>query len=141
TTSNSIHANWQEGATSNTHNPNPGFGTHITGSLIDQQNGFDKTSTGNPSMFTVNVATQQFQAIGNTDLNILEAGNPYLLFVRGGRDIDLNNNLAAGETVLRATGSLFTGTKTQNFPTASTGNFVMFGNPYPSTVDINNVFA
>ena len=141
TTSSSIHDNWQEGATSNTHNPNPGFGTHITGSLIDQQNGFDKTGTGNPSMFTVNVASQQFQAIGNTDVNTLEAGKPYLLFVRGGRDIDLNNNLAAGETVLRATGSLFTGTKTKNFPTAVPGNFVMFGNPYQSTVDINSVFA
>src|SRR5690606_20123184 len=37
-TDTSIHANWQEGATSNTHNPAPGFGTHITGSTIDQQN-------------------------------------------------------------------------------------------------------
>src|SRR5690606_35544916 len=31
TTSSSIHANWQEGATSRTHNPAPGYGTHITG--------------------------------------------------------------------------------------------------------------
>src|SRR5690606_982291 len=30
TTTTSIHANWQEGATSNTHNPHSGFGTHIT---------------------------------------------------------------------------------------------------------------
>lgn len=141
TTPNSIHDNWQEGATSQAHNPKPGFGTHITGSLIDQQNGFDKTDTGNPSMFTVNVATQKFQPIGNTDVNILEAGSPYLLFVRGDRSIDLNINLAAGETTLRATGKLFTGTQTQTFSTASAGQFVMFGNPYQSAVNVNNVFA
>ena len=137
TTSTSIHANWQEGATSNIHNPNPGYGTHITGSTIDQQNGFDGTATGNPSMFTVDVSTQQFQSISNTDTSVLIAGEPYLLFVRGGRDLSLSNNNSSGETVLRATGQLYTGTHVQNF----SNDFVMFGNPYQSTVDLNSVFA
>ncbi len=140
TTSNSIHANWQEGANSNTHNPRTGFGTHITGSTTDQINGFDGTATGNPSMFTVNVGTQQFEAVTNTDVNKLTAGSPYLLFVRGDRSIDLTDNVASSETVLEATGSLFKGTHLQNFPTATTGNFVMFGNPYQSAVDMNRVF-
>ncbi len=141
TTTNSIHNNWQEGATSNTNNPAPGFGTHITGRTTDQANGFDGTSTGNPSMFTVNVATQQFQAIANTHPSTLTAGKGYLLFVRGDRSIDLTNNLASSATVLRATGSLATGNKTQNFADAVNGNFVMFGNPYQSTVNVASVFG
>ncbi len=141
TTSTSVHDNWQEGATSNTNNPNPGFGTHITGSTTDQMNGFDGTITGNPSMFTVNVGTQMFEAVTNTDVNTLTAGEPYLLFVRGDRSVDLTNDLAAGETVLRATGSLVTGTQTQNYATSNAGDVLMFGNPYQSAVDVNAVFA
>lgn len=141
TTTSSIHDNWQEGATSNTHNPAPGYGTHITGSTIDQHNGFDGTSTGNHSMFTVNVANQQFAVVPNTNVITLEAGNPYLMLVRGDRSIDLTSNTSAGETVLRATGALYYGKHTQNFAAASAGNFVMFGNPYQSAVDITSVFA
>src|SRR5690554_16569 len=140
-TTSSIHDNWQEGATSNTHNPVLGFGTHITGTSVDQWKGFDLTDTHNPSMFTVNVATQQFEAIDNTDVNVLAVGNPYLLFVRGDRSIDLSNNLASSETTLRATGSLLTGSNIQSFTTTSAGDFIMFGNPYQSVVDINSVFA
>jgi hypothetical protein len=142
TTTTSIHDNWQEGATSSTDNPSPGFGTHITGSTTGQ-NGFDATATGNASMFTVDVTTQQFQAIANTDVNTLTAGNGYLLFVRGDRGIDLTDptDNASSETVLRASGTLATGTNTQDFAAAAAGNFVMFGNPYQSAVDINSVFA
>lgn len=141
TTTTSIHENWQENADSNIDDPNPGFGTHITGSTIDQQNGFDGTSTGNPSMFKVNVANQQFEAISNTDVNTLTAGDAYLLFVRGGRDINLGDNFASGETTLRTTGALFAGTQVQSFPEANAGDFVMFGNPYQSAVDVNALFA
>jgi hypothetical protein len=142
TTTSTIHDNWQEGATSNVDNPRPGFGTHITGSTVDQQNGFDGTGTGNPSMFTVNVATQAFEPIDNTDVNTLSAGESYLLFVRGDRSIDLTNDFSANETVLETTGSLFTGTNTQTISGANaSGDFVMFGNPYQSAVDINSVLA
>lgn len=141
TTSTSIHDNWQEGAVSNIHDPNPGFGTHITGSITDQQNGFDGTATGNPSMFKVDVANQQFTAISNTNVNTLTAGEAYLLFVRGDRSIDLGNNKDSTATVLRATGALFTGTQIQSFPDADTNDFIMFGNPYQSAVDLNSVFA
>src|SRR5690554_482210 len=142
TTTSTIHDNWQEGATSNVDNPRPGFGTHITGSTIDQQNGFDGTGTGNPSMFTVNVATQAFEPIDNTDVNTLSAGKGYLLFVRGDRSIDLTNDFSANETVLEAKGSLFTGTNTQTISGANAaGDFVMFGNPYQSAVNINSVFT
>ena len=140
-TANSIHDNWQEGAINSTDNPVFGYGTHITGTTTDQTNGFDGTSTGNPSMFTVNVNAQQFEAIANTDVNKLTAGTPYLLFVRGDRSINLNSNSSSGSTVLRATGSVATGTQTQSFPTAVSGNFIMFGNPYQSAVDLSSVLA
>ncbi|HLV92168.1 MAG TPA: T9SS type A sorting domain-containing protein [Aequorivita sp.] len=146
TTTTSIHANWQEGV-NNTNttpagnqNPNPGFGTHITGNSSGA-NGFDATITGNPSMFTVDVENQQFSAVANTNATTLVAGSPYLLFVRGSREIDLTNDLASGETTLRATGLLHTGANTQTFASANSGDLVMFGNPYQSTVDINSVFS
>lgn len=142
TTTTSIHDNWQEGATSNIDNPHPNYGTHITGSTVDQQNGFDGTATGNPSMFTVDIASQQFVPVTKTDGSAtLSAGEPYLLFVRGDRSINLSDNIAKSETVLRAKGSLFTGSQTQNFASEDSGDFVMFGNPYQSTVDVKSVFA
>lgn len=143
-TTNSIMANWQEGVhntpTSGNLNPNPGFGTHITGSTTGA-NGFDATGTGNPSMFTVNVASQQFQAIANTDANKLRAGEAYLMMVRGDRSINLGNNSSFGQTTLRATGKLTWGKKHLKFVAPTSGAFVMFGNPYQSAVNIKTVFA
>lgn len=141
TTATSIHDNWQEGASTNTDNPALGFGTHITGRTTDQVDGFDGTITGNPSMFTVNISSQNFEPVPNTDVNTLTAGNPYLLFVRGDRNINLGNDLDEGETVLRATGRLVSGVQTQNFASEDAGDFVMFGNPYQSVVDVTTVFA
>ncbi|SHK11689.1 T9SS type A sorting domain-containing protein, partial [Aequorivita viscosa] len=84
---------------------------------------------------------QQFEAINNTNINTLNAGEAYLLFVRGDRSIDLTNNLASNNTVIRATGSLTAGNYVQNFNTGAQGAFAMFGNPYQSTININSVFA
>lgn len=139
TTTTSIHANWQEGATSSIDNPSPGFGTHITGSTIDQENGFDGTATGNPSMFHINYSNQELESIDNTDINTLVAGEPYLMQVRGDRSIDLTDASASSETILRATGALQAGTITQNWSTVNTRDFAMFGNPYQSTVDVNSL--
>ncbi len=140
TTETSIHDNWQEVATSNTHDPNPGFGTHITGSIQDQENGFDGTATGSSSMFYLPDGTQSFAAIDNTDTNKLTAGVPYLLFVRGDRSIVLSDNNAVSSTTLRAKGRLHVGADTQSFNTVNAGDYVMFGNPYQSAVNIISVF-
>ncbi|NLN24638.1 MAG: fibronectin type III domain-containing protein, partial [Bacteroidetes bacterium] len=142
TTTTSIHDNWQEGAISRSDNPNPGYGTHITGSKIDQEHGFDGTQTGNASMFTLDVQNQMFKVIANTDVNTLTAGDAYLMFIRGDRtlsNIDTPDGHTA--TTLRARGQLVTGNHTQLFSTTVAGQFVMFGNPYQSAVDINDVFA
>src|SRR5690606_37191897 len=78
----SIHANWQEGAINATDNPNPGYGTHITGSTTGG-NGFDANPSGNPSMFTLDNSLQQWMAVSNTNVNTLEAGKAYRILVRG----------------------------------------------------------
>ncbi|QAA81340.1 T9SS type A sorting domain-containing protein [Aequorivita sp. H23M31] len=141
TTTTSIHANWQEGATSNTHNPSPGFGTHITGSTIDQENGFDGTVTGAPSMFRLNYSNQDFGAIDNTDTNLLHAGESFLMWLRGDRSLDLSDMNASSATTLRATGTLKVGTAIQNFSTVNTRDFAMFGNPYQGVVDVNSLMG
>lgn len=141
TTSTSIHDNWQEGAQSNTDNPSPNYGTHITGTKNDQENGFDATQSGNASMFKVDSNNQQFVPIANTNINTLNAGDAYLMFIRGDRSIDLTDNNSHSATTLRAKGILATGNITQNYSTQNSGDFIMFGNPYQSAVDMNIVFA
>ncbi|MBZ9629062.1 T9SS type A sorting domain-containing protein [Psychroflexus sp. CAK1W] len=118
----------------------PGFGTHITGSNA-VANGFDATQTGNPSMFSWNVTTQQWNAIPNTNTKQLNVGEAYALMVRGGRELDLNlNNTQLGSaTTLRFTGELVTG----NFPAvgvaANNLEFSLIANPYQAQVDIETL--
>jgi hypothetical protein len=144
-TTTSINANWQEGANNtvvgtNT-NPVPGFGTHITGS-DSGSNGFDATGTGNPSLFTFSNTGQTWDAVSNTDATTLVAGDPYRLFVRGSRAIDLNDNSSTPDpTTLRTTGTIVTGDVTQSDFSATAGIFNFFGNPYQSSVDMNMTLA
>lgn len=140
TTTTSIHDNWQEGATSKTHNPVPGYGTHITGTTgPDQTNGFDATTTGTPSMYRVNYTSQSFEAIDNTDENTLTVGNPYLLFVRGDRDIDLTNNEASSSTILRAKGELHQGDKVIVGDNHVSGDVLFITNPYQCAIDLKTI--
>lgn len=144
TTTTSIRTNWQEGVnngtTSSNSNPNPGYGTHITGS-VSGENGFDATQTTNPSMFAfVNSTGVWSSSISNTDVNVLSAGIPYRIMIRGDRSIDLNTNTPAlTNTVLRATGTLHTGTKVITDLNSNAGGYNFIGNPYQSPVDMNQV--
>ncbi|WP_394908019.1 LamG-like jellyroll fold domain-containing protein [uncultured Mesonia sp.] len=142
TTTTSIHANWQEGANAWNNNPNPGYGTHITGTLVDQDNGFDVTPSGNPSLFLFNNASQQWAAIGNTNTNTLTAGAPLRLMVRGDRSTDITINAAApSNTILRAKGTINAGDYTHGSDfNNSLDAFNFFGNPYPAAVDMMLVF-
>lgn len=138
TTTSTIQSNWQESLSST-----PSFGTHITGST-DGSNGFDATGSGNYSLFTLNNAAQAWEAVTNTDVNTLTAGQPLRLMVRGDRTIDLTSNLSpATITTLRATGQLATGTVTTTGAslnhTANAFNFI--GNPYHASVNVNDVLG
>ncbi|MCW3106344.1 MAG: C-terminal target protein [Segetibacter sp.] len=145
----SIKANWMENtnnaSTSVNNDPVPNYGTHITGSGGDT-NGFDATSTNNPSLFTFDNVTQIWGAVPNTN-GVFAAGNAYRMLVRGSRAIDLSSNSASPTvTVLRSTGTLVTGSVTMakaggsgtaGMPELSsvTNTFNYIGNPYASVVN------
>lgn len=145
--SGSLKDNWMEGvnnADTNTNlNPNPGFGTHITGS----DSSWDATTTNNPSVFGVNnlgiPAAYTTVATSNEEFNY---GKGFLLFVRGDRGVDLSSNASEGSTVLRAKGTLMTGNLVLNSSFLNTGdNFSggngssLIGNPYQAPVDMAQV--
>lgn len=143
TTSTTINDNWQEGGNNtgtnfptDNENPNPGYGIHITGSPTGA-NGFDATPSGNPSLFSFDNITQTWEEVNNTNSNILEAGEPYRVFVRGDRSINVTDNDATPtETVIRATGMLETGTVTYTDMSDFSGDFNFIGNPYQAPVDM-----
>ncbi|GGE26817.1 hypothetical protein GCM10010832_04390 [Psychroflexus planctonicus] len=146
TSTQTIHQNWQEGATAYNDNPNPGYGTHITGtnepspnpSSADGQNGFDWNPSGNPSLFYFDNINQSWNPVTNTDQNVIEANVPYRLLVRGSRAIDIASNAATPDnTVLRSSGTLNKNiiTHSDNLNNAfQRPNFI--GNPYQAPVDL-----
>jgi hypothetical protein len=128
TTLTTIRQNWQEngGTTS-------GLGTHITGAT-GASAGFDATETNNPSMFTFTNGI--WEAVTNTNSNVLTAGTPYRLMVRGDRTISMATNTpTATNTTLRATGALYTGNFSPILNQTAEG-FSFVGNPYQATIDI-----
>ena len=147
TTTTSIKANWQEGVNNssvlfaNNQNPKPGFGTHITGSSSGS-NGFDASQSSNASLFGFDNSSGQWTTITNTDTNILNAGSAYRLMVRGDRSVDLSNNAPTPTpTTLRATGTLFKGSKTISGAALNqaANGYSLIGNPYQAPVDMKAV--
>ena len=133
TTTTSIKQNWQENAGSTA-----GLGTHITGTG-GATNGFDVTATNNPSLFTFDNGS--WSAVTNTNVNVLTAGTPYRLMVRGDRTTDLTtNNPTATATTLRATGTLKTGNFTPTLNQSADG-FSLIGNPYQAPIDIKAILT
>jgi hypothetical protein len=119
-----------------------GVGTHITGSSVGAD-GFDPTTTGNPSMFSFNSSTA-WMPIPNTDTKKLSAGIPYRLMIRGDRGTDLANNEAApSETRLNVEGDLKTGSFSLSPETlfSDPKYLSLVGNPYQATIDIRDLLA
>jgi endonuclease I len=144
TTVDGIREHWQE-SVNNTNatnqDPNPGYGTHITGSASGA-NGFDSTPSGNTSLFTLDNSSQSWVAATNTATTPIEAGKAYRILLRGDRSIDLNNNSAVPtNTILRAKGALAVGPVTDNTLSNNAGHFNFIGNPLPAIVDMNAVLA
>ena len=133
TTTTTIKQNWQEnGGTT------AGLGTHITGTG-GATNGFDVTGTNNPSMFTFDNGS--WVAVANTNVNVLNAGTPYRLMVRGDRTTDLTTNSpTATSTTLRATGILKTGNFVPTINQTADG-FSLVGNPYQAPIDIKAILT
>ena len=124
------------------------LGTHITG-VDGATNGFDETTTNNPSLFTYDnqIADPSngagWTAVTSTN-DVLVAGKPYRLFVRGDRTTDLTNNDAApSPTTLISKGSLLTGELISgvDLPALSEDpdHFSFVANPYQAVLDFSQV--
>jgi len=150
TTTNFISNNWQQT-------------THITGAQgtvgETSADGFDETSTGNPSMYTFDntyvdtnypyadplIGPDQspgYSPIANTNATNQTVGTAYAMFIRGDRTVDLTSNAGSSETTLSATGSIHTG----RFPATgivqlntATDHFSLVANPFQAKVAFDNV--
>jgi hypothetical protein len=158
TTTTSIHENWQEGGETasdlsdpyndNTFNPNPNFGTHITGSqgqvgTVDGS-GLDKTQTGFHSLWEWNEALKKWDSIVNTKTQTLAVGKPYALLVRGDRSATLESNTLQGNNpaTLRTTGRIVTGSFSPTIDNSvAADDFVLVGNPYQARVDMSLILT
>jgi hypothetical protein len=139
-----ISAAWQEGGQSiagSVSNPNPGFGTHITGpgGAFVASTGYDQSPTNNPSIGHL-MGSNSWYTIPNTTSTSVTAYQGYMLFVRGDRSYPIyttTSTTLATSTVLRTTGTLNIGQV--SVPVNS--GFTVIGNPYAATLNFNSVFA
>jgi hypothetical protein len=137
-----IKAAWQEGAANASSNPNPGFGTHITGGpkYGSAANGFDVNTSplrkSYSSLKFYNNATGGWDSVSNT--NTTTVGNkPYMLFVRGDRSIPLSGpDVPANSTVLRSSGPLKVGNQTFS---VNANGFTAVPNPFASPINFQTI--
>jgi len=158
TTLGSIRANWQEGASAWNDDPNPGYGTHITGVAPDENtnantnftpdgataNGLDWQPSGDASMFTWDIASKSWiqKLTTSTPTDILTAGSPYRMMIRGSRAVEIDDNtFAVSNTILRETGNIAQGNVNVNtFTNLAKDDIVLIGNPYQAIVNLANVY-
>ena len=126
-------AAWQEGATTSSANPAPGFGTHITGGT--EANGFDISPTNSPSLRLVN-ADGSWTGLANTNKTAITQYASYMLFVRGNRSYNISsttNTTAPTTTVLRVKGNVNQGTLAATAVPAK--GFITVTNPYAAPIN------
>lgn len=148
TTTTSMWDNWQEAGVYTV-----GFGTLITGSNLGfgANSGLDNNQTGIPSIYKYNNQTQAWANITTGTKNItLQAGEPYLLMVRGDRNPQTvtSNTAASNNTILRATGTLVSGDFTYTSTSSVNGvqlaalnnQYSLVGNPYASKIVWDSIY-
>ena len=134
---------WQEGATSVSNNPNPGYGTTITSNLSGATTslGFDFYTPSGATMKVYDYVTNNYIGVPNTSTTI---ANPkgYMFFVRGDRSI-LTSAAAAIPVTLRTTGKIYYGVGPDSALslTVPAGKFQSAGNPYASPIDFQQVLT
>jgi hypothetical protein len=160
----SIWANWKEAATTANYNPNPGYGTTITGELGTSQgndpiSGIDYSGSGRPSLWMWDINSQNFSVIGNTKSNKLYGYKGFLMIIQGDRTYNLFDPYAPStftSVTLRSRGKLITGNVVFNsssgtsyqlggtnsytdnsykLSTIADTGYTLIGNPYASSFD------
>jgi hypothetical protein len=124
-----INAAWQEGGAGNLSNPNPGYGTNMSGSGA----GFDQA--GGTSIKIFDVATQAWLGLSTTNTNFL-TNKAYMVFVRGSR-AKYQMSDTPDTTVLREKGELNIGDVAISVGTGA-NQFVAIANPYASAINFNS---
>lgn len=132
-------AAWQEGATSITQNPVPGYGTILTAGTLNWNwaaNGYDARQTSGNLL--------RYQASNNSWLEVqstntaMETTQGYFVFIRGDRTVSPSvGTTAATSTTLRTTGSLYQGN--QPAISVAANRFALVGNVYASAIDFTGL--
>lgn len=134
-----IHTAWQEGAAFPNDNPNPGFGTMITGNVTGATNpliGFDAYTVAGATIKTFDDATETWvNNVVNTKNTPVINSRGYMVFVRGDRSVT-TFNAPANSTILRATGRVHDNAAyLPPVATVTANRFQSVGNPYASAID------
>jgi hypothetical protein len=131
-----INAAWQEGTTSSTDNPHPGYGTHITyGAVAD---GYDQNPQKTFSMFVLRNGS--WTGVPPTKTTKVTDYPAYMMFIRGDRSYNITSTTsttAPKSTILRTMGSLRQGTQA-NVTVGATG-FTLVSNPFACPIDFDVV--
>ena len=126
---------WQEAGISSSDDLSAGYGIQITSNRPTwAADGFD-SGTPAPSIKTYDTLTNNYVGITSTN-NTIKTAVGYMTFVRGDRTV-ISTSTAPTQTILRTTGSLYTGDQ----PTinVSADKFSSIGNPYASALDVRNI--
>ena len=130
---------WQEGATSITQNPIPGYGTILTagtGNLQWQANGYDARQTSGSLLRYATNFNGWAEVISTNSAMETEMG--YFLFVRGDRSVlPSTGTTAAINTTLRTTGTLYQGNQAAR--SVANNTFALVGNIYASAIDFTGL--
>ncbi len=144
-----INTAWQEGATTDITNnklanPNPGYGTFITGGSTD--NGYDIGVNFHPSLKVYDTLTNTFAGIpvgtgtgtGYGTYVPITSYPAYFIFVRGDRGALLLQgvNTVPTNTVLRIAGNVNTNDQTVALNGQS---FTLVSNPYPAAINFATI--
>ncbi len=126
---------WQEGGINVNDNPSVGFGLQITSNRSSwAADGFDNLTPG-ATIKTYDTSINNYVGVTSTN-NLIKNTVGYMTFVRGNRTV-VSPSIPATTTVLRTTGSLYTGDQ----PTITVGpdKLASIGNPYAAAIDVRNI--
>jgi hypothetical protein len=136
--SQTINASWQEGATSYTDNPNPGFGTRITANTPSAvADGYDAQTFGNSLLsYTPGTSPAWIGVTSATTSTPVATDAGWMLYVRGDRTVDTAQAITSpSATVLRTKGELYVGNET----ISTVNGFNLVGNIYASEIDFTDL--